>query len=135
LAEARERLWIDRLLSHAATADSLAGPNAQRMLETTFVQTSFYEPRRYFEQGDPARALAVLEVAHAIKPTDGWACYGLAQAHAALGHPADAVEALECVVGDWDVDAEWLERDRNLAALAGTAEFDRLLAELRERRN
>ena len=133
LSEAKERLWIDRLLRHAAGEDSLGGPGAQRMLETTFVHTAFYGPRAQFDSGRPDRALAMLEVAHAIKPTNGSTCYGLARARAQVGDPAGAVEALECVVAAWGTDPDRLERDPNLAPLVGSDEFDWLLRELREK--
>jgi dienelactone hydrolase len=131
LDQAKERLWIDRLLGHAAGDDSVMAPAARRMLETAFVEVSFYGPRDHLERGAPRRALAMLEVARAIKPTDGPTCYRLARAHAELGDPSAAVEALTCAVIALGIDAELLAQDPNLSGLAGTAEFDRWLADQR----
>jgi predicted esterase len=132
LEEATERLWIDRLRAHAASGDSVMALAAQRMLETAFVEVAFYGPREYFDRGDPRRALAMLEVAHAIKPTDGATCYRLARAHAELGDPRAAVEALTCTVTALGVDPALLAQDPNLAGIVGTKEFDRWLEERRQ---
>lgn len=79
-----------------STRDLLGAQAARRMLALVSVNTSFYLPRQYFAAHDPAGALAVLAIAHAIQPTSPYVCFEEAKAYAVMGQPARAVESLQC---------------------------------------
>jgi predicted esterase len=130
--QAIARLQIDRLQERAENpADTLDMLAALRMLATAFVHTSFYEPRRYFDERDFHRALLMLEVAHAIRPDEAAVCYDLARAYAGLGRKGNAVTALESMAASVRLDPDRLERDPELAVLRNYPAFRELLTKLR----
>lgn len=125
-------LKIEELRGRAAgvgdTADALA---AQRNIETIFVQAIFYLPRDYIET-DPERALASLSVARAAKPEHPRVCYEEARVHAAAGHTAEALDALECVVESGAIRSpDLLQSEPYLSRLAGEARFAELVERAR----
>lgn len=79
----------------ADTRDTLAAMAAGRLLEHVEVFSSFYEPRDYMERGDPARALAMLELAESVSPGPG-ICQSRAEALEMLKRPEEAAKAREC---------------------------------------
>jgi dienelactone hydrolase len=76
--------------------DRLGAQAASRMLALVSVNTAFYESRRYFSQGDPAGALAMLAIAHEIVPASPYICFQQAKAYAEMGRTADVLESLRC---------------------------------------
>ncbi len=76
--------------------DRLGAQAAGRMLALVSVNTAFYEPRRYFRQGDPAGALAVLAIAHEIVPESPYVCFEQAKAYAEMGRTGDVLASLRC---------------------------------------
>jgi hypothetical protein len=132
LSRSMSQLQIRPLLKRAADEDdpedALA---AQRLLELAFSNTSFYEPRDYMAAGDPARALAILRVADAVKPRAPQVCWGMARAQAQLGHLEEAFAELECVVAAGAADAGRIEKEELLAPLRPDPRFKALLERLR----
>jgi hypothetical protein len=117
-----------RAVSEADTADALA---AQRMIETTFVQTVYYLPRDFIET-DPERALASLMAARAAKPESPRVCYEEARVYAAAERTDEALDALECLVDAGVVrDADFLESEQYLSTLGGQARFAELMERVR----
>lgn len=117
-----------RAVSEADTADALV---AQRMIETTFVQTIYYVPRDFIET-DHKRALASLTVARAAKPESPRVCYQEARVFAAAERTEEALDALECLVDAGVVrDADFLENEQYLRTLAGEARFAELMERVR----
>ena len=84
---------------------------ATRMLETVFVYTAFYEVSRLLAAGDPSRALAMLEIAAAARPSRPQICWNRARALAQTGDRDGALEALECAVASGQVPVAALESD------------------------
>ncbi len=129
-----DRLQIADLLRRAAdTTDLLESMSAQRALAHVMTYTSFYEPDDYMDRNDPARALAILGIAAAVRPNDPNICYARARALTMLNRPSDAVAALDCITRATWASADRLERDPNLAPLRGDPGFRALLARLRMR--
>lgn len=129
-----DRLQIADLKRRAAqTSDTIDALAARRCLENVLVYTSFYEPREFLTQGEPARALALLDVAREIRAEEPSVCYRRAWALAGLGRPDDAVAALQCVVRGGRRTRDELAGDPNLAPLHGHAGFEALLAGLPDR--
>lgn len=96
LSRALKELQIARLQRQTAdTTDRDAARGAAQMLENVFVITAFYEPREAMQSGDPARALALLEIAETIHPGAAIICTGRQAALTSLGRLADAA-ALPC---------------------------------------
>jgi predicted esterase len=77
--------------THRADADA-----AQRTLNNVHTSLGYYEPRRYFANHDPARAVALLQVARAMQAPDPSDCWWLARGYALLGQRAAALDALQC---------------------------------------
>ena len=76
--------------------DRLGAQSAGRMLALVSINTGFYEPRRYFRQGDPAGALAMLAIAHEIAPVSPYICLQQAKAYAEMGRTGNALSSLRC---------------------------------------
>ena len=110
------------------TAEALA---AQRLLEHTFVQTTFYVPRDFIDT-EPERALASLAVARAAKPESPRVCYQEARVYAAARRTGEALDALECLVNAGVVrDATFLENEQYLRTLGTEARFAELMERVR----
>ena len=116
-------------LRQRAEGDGEEARAAVRILEYAFVVTAFYEPPRYLDEGDPARAQVMLDVAAAIKPGHPLVCFGRARAHARLGQIAEGLDALECAVDAGAVALSTLEEHADLEALRS----DPAIADLLER--
>jgi predicted esterase len=76
--------------------DRLGAQAAGRMLALVTINTAFYEPRQYFERGDPAGALAMLAIAHEIVPESPYICFEQAKAYAEMGRTGDVLSSLRC---------------------------------------
>lgn len=104
--------------------------SAKRLLETLFVQTSFYLPRQYLERKDGRRASLCLEVAVALKPELPGVWYDLACARARSGEKRKAFAALREAIGKGFRDRAHIEKDPDLELLRGEAEYATILANL-----
>ncbi len=134
VAEGVERLEIRRLQAMARdTADRFSPLQAARLLNSAFVRLSFYEPRTYFEEGRPDRALAVLDLAQVIRPMQPQVCYNRARALVALDRLDEAAAAVACFAASRLASADSLEADPNLAGLRRHKAFQALITRLRER--
>ncbi len=125
LTELRERAEM--------AEDTLEAQAAQRLLEITFLHTSFYVPRRYMEQGDAERALASLTIAEAARPESPRLCYQRARAYALAQRDEQALDALECLLdAGVALSPSNLERDEYLQTLSGNPRFQELLERARQ---
>lgn len=79
----------------ANTRDTAAAQAASRLLSHVEAFSSFYEPQDYMALGDPARALAMLDLAQAVRPSRG-ICEKRAEALEMLKRPEEAAKAKEC---------------------------------------
>jgi tetratricopeptide (TPR) repeat protein len=129
---ATRTLEIAKLQARAArTDDPEDARTAQRILERVFVQASFYQPRYYMEQGEFEIAVAMFELADAIKPGSPRVCFGLAGALAQIGQYDRAFEALECAAASGALAGGQLESDSLLAPLRADARFGDLVRRIR----
>ena len=130
LQESLEKAQLRDLERRAASPDSIDANAAERGLEQLWVYTSFYEPQDYLDRGDPTRALAILEVAQAMRPSHPDVCYNQARAYARLRHTSQAIEALECAARA-PLSADRVESDPDLRSLGGAPAFRALVTRLR----
>jgi predicted esterase len=130
--ESIERLRLRELQAQAEDADDrYEALSARRRLENAFVHLSFYQPREYMKSAEPARALALLELADVIKPEQPFVCYSRAQALAQLRRVEKAVEALQCAARAGQLSTDRLESDPLLDPLRGHPAFRALVESLR----
>jgi hypothetical protein len=114
----------------ARTDDSIGAHGAARILAQTFAVMSFYRPRQYLQEGDTVRALALLDIAQAMKPGDAGVCFTRAQVLARRGQTQPALQALRCALADSASAGrvkEEIQRDSALAALRGEQGFRELV--------
>jgi len=129
---ALKTLEIDRLKKRLAdTSDRESALAAGRMLAQAAVFTSFYEPRDYLARQEPARALAMLAIAEAVRPRSS-ICYDRARALGMLQRQEEAVKALACWASQSRPDPDSLAADTDLAMLHGHPAFEALVARLKE---
>ncbi len=98
LSSALEELEVKRWQHASRDRDSVEAYAAQRRLENIMVMTSYYGPRDYLTSGDGARALALLDVAEAIRPGLPHVCEARGKALRLLGRTREA-DALSCRQG------------------------------------
>lgn len=130
LDQALTKAQLKELEGRVASLDSIDANAAERGLEQLWVYTSFYEPQEYLDRGDPVRALAILEVAQAMRPNHPDVCYNQARAHARLKQQSQAIEALECAARSY-LSVERVESDPDLKALGVEPAFRALVTRLR----
>jgi hypothetical protein len=94
----------------------MAAHAASRALEQVWVYISFYEPREYLARNDPARALAMLELADRLRPGDAGVALYRAEALARQGRTPEVLGALKDAARAGAL-PEVLDRDASLAAL------------------
>ncbi len=123
------QLQIPQLRKKAA-GDSIAASSARRQLETAFVHTIFYLPRRLLAAGQPERAIVSLQVAAEIKPDHWRPWYSLAAAYARAGRKKKAVAALERAVAAGYTDRGRIEGDEDLEPIRGEAGYRRIVEKL-----
>lgn len=131
LGKALGQLQVNSLKKKAAdTTDVDEGLSAQRRLESVFVQTSFYVPRRLFEQKDYERAILSLSIATRIKPESPYVWFSLARAQALAGRKGNAVKSLERAVKAGLTDVDLIKENADLESLRDKEEFRRLIQDL-----
>jgi len=104
---------------------------ARRLLESVFVQTSFYLPRALLERKDPRRAVLSLLVAAEIKPEEPYVWYGLARARALSGDKGEALKALRRAVEAGFHDAEALATEPGFETLRKERGYREIIEGLR----
>jgi dienelactone hydrolase len=125
------RWEIPRLLRLAADGESAtARRTAQRMLETAFVQTSFYLHRDFRAEQRYRHAALVLEVAAQIRPGAPGVLYNLACAQALAGRRDKALDALRAAVDAGFADRRLLATDPDLESLRASDAYRRIAAAL-----
>jgi tetratricopeptide (TPR) repeat protein len=124
------KVQLRALEARVASGDSIDANAAERGLEQLWVYSSFYEPMDYLDRGDPTRALAILEVAQAMRPNDPDVCYNQARAFARLKQESQAIEALECAARSF-LSVARIENDPDLKSLGGEPAFRALVTRLR----
>jgi len=131
LREVMFTMQLRTLLKKGAGQDREERLAAWRVLETVFVQTVFYMPRQFKEQGDWERAVLCLELATRIKPENPYPWYNLARVQAQSGQPSSAIESLKKALDSGFNRLDLLENDSELAPLHGKPEFEELKARLK----
>jgi hypothetical protein len=129
LESALEKVQLRSLQQRAAGSDSIDANAAERGLEQLWVYASFYEPQDYLDRGDPKRALAILDVAQAMRPNHPDVCYNQARALAREGQKGPAIEALECAARSF-LSVDRLQNDPALQSLGAEPAFKALVTRL-----
>ncbi len=124
------QLKIPRLKKQAQ-GHSIDARAAQRQLESAFVHTVFYLPRRLRLAGQTERAVLSLRVAAEIKPDHWRPWYALAAAHAGAGRKARAIEALAHAIEVGYSNLAYIEGDGDLDPIRGEAGYRRIVEGLR----
>jgi hypothetical protein len=115
----------------ANSKDPLEALWAQRMLETAFVQCSFYGPRQALEAKNSRTAFRMLAVADQIKPEHQRVLYMKAWAHLVDHDEKNALKFLNKMVEQqYITSADAIASDPNFEGLRKNAEFQQLLEKL-----
>lgn len=130
LEKSLKQLRVGELQRHAAGNDSIVANAARRALAQLWAYTAFYEPRDYLDRGDPTRALAILDVAQAVRPDQPGVCYLRARALARLGKRSEAITSLECAARTM-TSADRIANDRDFESLSAEPAFQALVTRLR----
>ncbi|MFH1177006.1 MAG: PHB depolymerase family esterase [Acidobacteriota bacterium] len=117
-------------LEERATRGGEEGATAKRMLETIWGHLSLISVPQLLGSGEYARAAIALTVAVELRPHNSTLWYNLACTQARTGSKAKALDALARAVAEGFADLALLERDQDLDALRGRAEFKALLTRL-----
>ena len=124
LPRALSHLKIDSLKKRAEkTDDSIGSLSAQRLLESVFVQTSYYLPREFFERGEYARAVLSLSIAAEIKGENPFLWYNLSRAYAQMDRKKSALESLERAVEAGFSGVEGLKNESDFDSLREDDDF------------
>ncbi|MEO8215655.1 MAG: hypothetical protein ABI718_01085 [Acidobacteriota bacterium] len=123
-------LHLDELLKRRE-AKGLQGEAAQRVLESIYVQTSFYIMRDAFAQKNYSKALMVLTIASRIYPDRGFVWYNIAAANARLKHKGEALDALDRAVDSGFHDAGAAQADDDLASLREEPRFQQAMTKMK----
>ncbi len=117
-------------LRRKAAGDSIEARSARRQLESAFVHTIFYLPRRLLSAGQVERAIVSLQVAAEIKPEHWRPWYSLAAAYARAGRQSKAVAALERAVANGFTDRGRIEADQDLEPIRRHSGYRRIVESL-----
>lgn len=129
--KALAQLRISELKKEAQqTEDREEALSAQRLLETLFIQTSFYLPRELFEKGDYERARLILSIASEVKPDNPVVWFNLARAQAGDKRKREAIRSLERAVELGFTDLDLLKEHADFESLRKEKDFLRLMEEL-----
>ncbi len=129
-ARARAALHLKEILRDTArAADPPRAASARRLLARILATTAFFQPRIYLAEGDTTNALAMLDIAQAIRPTSGLLCYRRAPLLVATHKYAAAVAAINCALRSGIVSRAQVVEDSAFSALAGDDRFRQLLRE------
>jgi tetratricopeptide (TPR) repeat protein len=135
--EAGDRLWTVGDITRELRLDDLEKQSknmsrprqayaAQRILEHVFVNTSFYLPRDYLEDEEPARAISILMVAERIRPGSFGTLIFLARAYAQKGDEKKAIEALQRANEIQPLTQEFLANDSYFDPIREEPDFKKL---------
>lgn len=120
------RLRIETLRAQAQRAGE-EGRSATRMLETAYVQLSYYVPVELRQRGETAVAVVALDLATRIFPERPIAWYDLACARAQAGSRRAAVDAFAEAVERGFAYPELAGRDPDLDPLRDDPRFSELV--------
>jgi predicted esterase len=121
-------LRLESLQARAEQGEDPADADAaQRILAMLAVQTSFYLPSTFLEEGSPEKALAMLRIAAAVRPESPRVCLQQARAYAQMGKKEPALKSLRCAVDSGLVPRQMLEEDPYLAPLREDPAFQAAL--------
>jgi hypothetical protein len=124
-------LRLDELRSRVRKGSS-EGEAAQRVLETIYVQSSFYLYQQAIEAKDYRRAALMLTIAEEVRPGSSTVLYNLACALARSGDTKRSLAVLSQAVQAGFHDAHLLLTDADLAPIRARPEFKALVAKLEE---
>lgn len=125
----RSELRLADLQAKARSA-TFEGQAAQRVLESTFVQFSFYLYRDAVESKKFQKAATLLQLANEIKPNLPLVLYNLACAQARAGDAKAAMASLTSAVANGFTDAPKIASDEDLATLRELPEYKHLTSSL-----
>ncbi len=131
LASLLSDLRLDELRSRVRKG-SYEGEAAQRVLETIYVQSSFYLYQQAIEAKDYRRAALMLTIAEEVRPGSSTVLYNLACALARSGDTKRSLAVLSQAVQAGFHDAHLLLTDADLAPIRARPEFKALVAKLEE---
>jgi tetratricopeptide (TPR) repeat protein len=129
-AELHSALHLTDVISKAAKLSTEDGRAARRVLESLYVQMSYYLVQDFLATEDYSRAWLCLNIATEIKPDRIGPWYNLACTQARRGEPKKALASLKRAVDNGFSDAEQLRNDPDLVSIRDTAEFRQLLDSL-----
>ncbi|HEX3131434.1 MAG TPA: hypothetical protein VH394_29120 [Thermoanaerobaculia bacterium] len=133
LSQALVDLKIHELKKQADSTDHALSMSARRLLNTVLVQTSYYLPQMYTEQGQHDRAIFVLSIAAEIVPDSPDVWFELAAANARKGAKKKAIENLRKAVEKGWTDLTRLEGEAAFASLRQDKGYQEVVAEIRKK--
>lgn len=133
LSQALIDLKIHELKKQADSTDHAQSMSARRLLNTVLVQTSYYLPQMFTEQGQHDRAIFALSIAAEIVPDSPEVWYELAAANARKGAKKKAIENLRKAVEKGWTDLPRLEGEAAFAPLRQDKGYQEVLAEIRKK--
>jgi tetratricopeptide (TPR) repeat protein len=133
LSQALTDLRIHELKKQADSQNHAESMSARRLLNTVLVQTSYYLPQMFKEQGQHDRAIFVLSIAAEIVPDSAEVWYELAAANARKGSKKKAIENLRKAVEKGWADLPRLEGEAAFASLRQDKGYQEVVAEIRKK--
>jgi tetratricopeptide (TPR) repeat protein len=133
LSQALTDLRIHELKKQADSQNHAESMSARRLLNTVLVQTSYYLPQMFKEQGQHDRAIFVLSIAAEIVPDSAEVWYELAAANARKGSKKKAIENLRKAVEKGWADLPRLEGEAAFASLRQDKGYQEVVAEIRRK--
>ncbi|HEY5218447.1 MAG TPA: hypothetical protein VIJ16_01500, partial [Gemmatimonadaceae bacterium] len=123
-----EELHIGEYQRWAADAsDSVRAVWAARRLADIYAQVSFYEPEAYIQANDPARALAMLDIATEIHPDTPVVCLERARVYAARRDIELTVAGLKCALAGHAITMADIRADLRYQFVLLSDEFQTLI--------
>lgn len=132
MTQAIEALRIYELKRTAESSNQQESLAAKRLLNTVLIQTTFYLPRMYTEQGNHDRAIFVLSIATEIVPDRPEIWYELAAAQARKGAKKKALDHLRKAVEKGWRDLPRLEAEAAFAPMRQDKGYREMVEEVRK---
>ena len=124
-------LRISQLQNEAKQkGDSEEGRLSQRLLETIFVQTSFYLPQTLLESKEFDRAIVSLSVAAEIHPEYPWIWYSIAVAHIQDGNKKKTLENLQIALDRGFKNRDWIDEEKSFEPIRKDPAFQQLISKI-----
>lgn len=130
------QLKIPQLKAQAASADVEESLSAKRVLNTIWVQTTYYLPESFIEKKEYDRALFMLSIGEEIRPDEPslWVAIAAAHAHKGKAGTKKALEALRTAVDKGLADPAVLEEEPAFAELRQEEGYRQILAQLAQKK-